>query len=876
MKKILSIITTVLLLLVIAVSCAQDVTVDTQLYGAQGSGTFMLNGKYYNTLQEAVNARLGKGAKAAGANDDVIYLTRNAKGPGAKIDDPNISVIIDFAGWTYSFTDVTATQGSTSGTFGLSITDGADVTLKGLEQIDLHDTTANLTMVYVEGADTKLTIEDAPKMKVEPSQYVFWAANGATLTVGGKDANESATISGKVAATGTTESKPTIELKSKTTITGSVEAESAKVTIAGTSKVTGSIDVKASTVSVSETAKIDVDLTAKNNSEVVINTASAGVDASTLKTMDKDGDSTVVVAGGGVNVEDVATGSDNTIVIVDGGAASGSGIHKDETTSVYVAKNIKKSVYKTLNAALADASDGDEIKLLENIGEETLTNTKSVTVDLNGKDVGTPSAPVTLTLSSGTLSVDDSTSTVGIVYIDYAGTGEPSADALKLYGGKFLRFEDGGSYYDALWEYLGKGYKFVGDTAPTETLCEVIAVEASDVALLRGRAKETLQAAITAAAAGDTVFVLQDIDFTSGTLYVNNRFPISKSITIDGYDNTITVAQKGFGVGMNATSLVDVTFKDITINNSASGARCIDTRGNIDTLTLENVSLSTENSPGNYDQPLTIGGDQNGTTAKIIIKNSSIKANKYYPIITFNRVNMQIDNTTIEGYCCFYLKAESTSDGSTGSIISVKNSNLISKNVNDGSSNGFGTVNYEDSGITVQFSSCNFKTVRTGTAMQAIISISEWGAQNKSNVVYMSSDCKFESPEKSTTPLYLPSGGQVTIKSDVDLGASGRIFEGLVFTKSGNTYSCTIGEDEDSDYMAVKIMPTFSMPYFGYAIPENELIQYLDAGFYVVSKSTTYVPESYAWESTSDVMVEGVPLSDYPIKGGYSYVLVHE
>ena len=373
MKKILSIITTALLLLVIAVSCAQDVTVDTQLYGAQGSGTFMLNGKYYNTLQEAVNARLGKGAKAAGANDDVIYLTRNAKGPGAKIDDPNISVIIDFAGWTYSFTDVTATQGSTTGSFGLSITGGADVTLKGLEQIDLHDTTANLTMVYVEGADTKLTIEDAPKMKVEPTQYVFWAANGATLTVGSNSATAPTTISGKIAATGGTSetSKPVVTFNNNTTVKASeLKADAAVVIVNSSEASTVDSFVAANNavvvVSGSGDVKIESDDSSDTSSYEIQNTSSEA----TITVKEEGESSTTIPAGKAEKVVDGET--------------------QPQTDSSYVAR-IGSTMYESFNAAIAVANASASeltVVLLKDISIlDSINITNSMIIDGSGHGI---------------------------------------------------------------------------------------------------------------------------------------------------------------------------------------------------------------------------------------------------------------------------------------------------------------------------------------------------------------------------------------------------------------------------------------------------------------------------------------------------------
>ena len=111
-------------------------------------------------------------------------------------------------------------------------------------------------------------------------------------------------------------------------------------------------------------------------------------------------------------------------------------------------------------------------------------------------------------------------------------------------------------------------------------LCLLLMVFAVGIANAQNVAKvgsteyATLQETITNADAGATIELLQDVDLSS-EVKGTNRLPISKSLTINGNNHVITMGGRGFGVGMNASSKIDVTFKDLTINNASSDARCL-------------------------------------------------------------------------------------------------------------------------------------------------------------------------------------------------------------------------------------------------------------------------------------------------------------
>lgn len=727
MKKTTIVLLLLALIAGLFISCSQEMTVDADVHNKINDiDTFCINGKYFSTLQAAVDYfKDSKAMKAPGDNDNVIYLTRNASGPGADIVDIQ-GLVIDFAGFTYSFTNVTAIQGETGGKFGLSITEGSEVTLKGLEQIDLFDSTADLTMVYIEGSDTSLTIEDAPKMVVEPTQYVFWAANGATLTIGSTDATKEAAITGKIAATGgtTEESKPTITVKAKTTITGDVEATKAEVTLSGktvvtgtvsateskieaneTSKVTGKIEASASKVSVSGAAKIEVDLTAKDNSQVVINTVETGAEASVIKTMDKQDNSIVVVAGGSVNVDEVAAGSDGKIEVADGATVVGDDVQQETVTS-YVAKINGKSAYATMEEAIEAASTTghrDEIILLQAITEDIeIPHGKDVIINLNSYDLGTDASHISVTVYGSVIvraesedkvygemhlkSGSDTMLESGEYIIDNPSTAVEEGAELTITGGTY-NF-DPASFVPAYCDVQGTG--------PTWTVVRIAQDDA--VAEISGNYYKALQTALDDASSGDTIKLLKDVTITQQSS--SSRVPITKSVILDGDNKTVSINGRGFGVGMNATSKIDVTFRNITINNSSQAGRCIDTRGNLNSLTLDNVTLSTDGASGTT-QPLTIGGNQEDS-ATIYIKDSTIKTNDdataYYAIITFNPVDITIDNTTLKGWACLYLKGPDGSAGSHGSNIVIKNnSKLYSRNIYSGTSNAFGAIVFDDS-----------------------------------------------------------------------------------------------------------------------------------------------------------------------------------
>ena len=316
---------------------------------------------------------------------------------------------------------------------------------------------------------------------------------------------------------------------------------------------------------------------------------------------------------------------------------------------------------------------------------------------------------------------------------------------------------------------------------------------------------ETLQAALGAAQAGDTVTLLADVDFRSQFATTSARYPISKSLTIDGANHTIQVAGRGFGVGVNATSNVDVTFKDVTIVNASYAGRCIDTRGNLASLTLDHVTLDTTGCPGGYNQPLTIGGNQ-ATAATVTIKNGSViqtnnEGTAYYAIITFNPVNMTITDSTIKGWACIYAKGPDGSAGSAGSVFTITDSTLVSKNVYSGETNAFGLIVTEDNDIDVSITgttinidgASNTQAILTGQRNNNLEGVNV--ALGEDNVVTLANSATFATNCSDTLRLQI-SGGRFNIPVPENCCADGCIpteIEPGVYSVRAGGYVARIG-----------------------------------------------------------------------------------
>ena len=274
-----------------------------------------------------------------------------------------------------------------------------------------------------------------------------------------------------------------------------------------------------------------------------------------------------------------------------------------------------------------------------------------------------------------------------------------------------------------LWFSL---FLFVGITASASPgILQV--TEANDVAQIGETKYQSLQEAFNAANTGDVIILLKDYNAASESMAGGTRqFVIKKSITLNGQGYTLTTKEKGIGIGNVNKDLndnINVTIKNITIQNTSSGARCIDTRGYVGSLTLENVTLKTDGASGTT-QPLTIGGNQ-ADPATIHITNSTIQTNDagtaYYAIITYNPVNMTISDSTIKGWACIYAKGQDGSAGSAGSVYTIDRCELVSSNAYSGVRNAFSAFMIEDNNVSIQVTNTDITINNTGDQLQTLV-----------------------------------------------------------------------------------------------------------------------------------------------------------
>ena len=225
----------------------------------------------------------------------------------------------------------------------------------------------------------------------------------------------------------------------------------------------------------------------------------------------------------------------------------------------------------------------------------------------------------------------------------------------------------------------------------------------------------TFANAYAAAENGDALTLLKDFNF-------DTVVKIEKAITLDLNTHTVTsTARKAFEVYANAT---------IQNGTIIAKERAVDTRKNVE-LALNNVSLSTTGS-GNT-QPLTIGGDVNGT--KVTLTKVNINAgNAGYGIITFVKTTLTADaDTEISGYSALYVK-----DGSEGSEFTFNGSTLSGTIGNDVEDNSFSTIAIQEDGVKVTVNNGTIKA--TGTNYAALsIGYSEQPI-NKDNIVTLDAE----------------------------------------------------------------------------------------------------------------------------------------
>ena len=267
-----------------------------------------------------------------------------------------------------------------------------------------------------------------------------------------------------------------------------------------------------------------------------------------------------------------------------------------------------------------------------------------------------------------------------------------------------------------------------GDTSKIE----VVSAEDQTVSEITGVKNETeLKAALAAKSA--VIEIGADFAVThavTGTYVLRIDYPV----TINGNGRTINVTGMGVWIGANPTTVSAVNINDLTIRNAGNAGRCINTRGGVGTLNLNNVNLVCAGSGNN--QVITVGGNHTpyiGTELEAVninIAHSNIDASAAgYGVILFNKANITMtDSSAACGYSIIYGREPNGSTGSHGTTVLIEDSTLTTNNsYTYESASSFAMFVDQDrmdytrlvgTSVIVRNSTMNIKT--TNTALQAI------------------------------------------------------------------------------------------------------------------------------------------------------------
>jgi len=255
---------------------------------------------------------------------------------------------------------------------------------------------------------------------------------------------------------------------------------------------------------------------------------------------------------------------------------------------------------------------------------------------------------------------------------------------------------------------------------------------------------------------------------THGTRTVGLEVKGEGTITINGNGHSLSTSLiVAMEVRANTGKTVKVILNDITI---IGAQRAVDTRSEGITLELNKTNLSVTET-GNY-QALTIGGSAGPITIDIN-DNCVIDGGKNgYGIITFNPVNMTIDDSTVKGYGAIYMKPEDSSQGSAGSVVTITKSTIEGNSDSSGSSDNFAAIVLSDSNIEMNIVDSVIKATNTGTALQTPFLISNsinQTADNK-NAIIVEGNSKIIVDTITEAPLvgfYTPGSADIVIKAGV-------------------------------------------------------------------------------------------------------------
>jgi len=223
---------------------------------------------------------------------------------------------------------------------------------------------------------------------------------------------------------------------------------------------------------------------------------------------------------------------------------------------------------------------------------------------------------------------------------------------------------------------------------------------------------DSLSTAISEAPADSVVEVLKNIVLT-------NKITINTdNLTIIGINNENPI-QISTNSGSSLYEMFNiqnnVTFKNLTISNTwgkksgNNNGKCILISTGGITVNITNCNFEMEAQKGN-PTPIGISNTDTHNKPTVNISETQIKTTKGYAIHIKSPVNLNImDKSVISGFGALVFVSDST-----GSTVTIRNSEISGHNEQKSGNNAFGTIVFNDEGISISIIDTIIKTHSEG------------------------------------------------------------------------------------------------------------------------------------------------------------------
>lgn len=246
---------------------------------------------------------------------------------------------------------------------------------------------------------------------------------------------------------------------------------------------------------------------------------------------------------------------------------------------------------------------------------------------------------------------------------------------------------------------------------------------------------DSLQEAVDAAegyAAGNvspTIKLLKDVNLTESVTLDASAIKSGKYIKIDGQDHTLSASsvQQPFQIvgGADVAADVEVRISDLTMESTVAQANLLSVAGGNFSLVLDTVTLDTTGA-GSNDRALSIGWNSTEPgTVGIEMTDCTLQASASgYAIMTYNPVELSIENSALTGYAALYMYNDNYGNGtgSAGSAVTIDGSTITANNpYATGSGSDFGAIVFKDKDIRVDIRNSDITVNATGTSHHGIV-----------------------------------------------------------------------------------------------------------------------------------------------------------